>query len=59
MIKPDKNFRMHSSTKTMLAQFIDPHERGHFKRLMIQAQLYEEKAKKENFKRKHNATGEE
>jgi hypothetical protein len=42
----DKNFRMKSSTKAMLAlgKFKDAHARGAFKRMMIDAQLAEESA---------------
>ena len=45
---PDKNFRMRKSTKTLLAlsKFKDAHERGAFKRAMIDAQLREEAAHK-------------
>jgi hypothetical protein len=40
MLKPTKNYKMSSTTKRMLANIIDPHERGVQKRLMIQAELY-------------------
>ncbi len=54
MMKPDKNFRMWNSTKTALAlgTFKDAHERGEFKRQMIQAQLTYESAKRAALKSK-------
>lgn len=38
-IKPGPSYKMSSTTKRMLANIIDPHERGVQKRLMIQAEL--------------------
>jgi len=35
----DKNFRLHKSSKRVLATILDAHERGHIRRAMIQAQL--------------------
>jgi hypothetical protein len=51
---PDKNFRMKKSTKTLLAlgKFKDAHERGAFKRSMIDAQLREEAAHRAALKSK-------
>jgi hypothetical protein len=49
-LKPSKNFKMASQTKRTLALILDPHERGRWKRAMIQAQLASEqivKSKKE------------
>jgi hypothetical protein len=51
---PDKNFRMNRATKTALAlhKFRDAHDRGAFKRMMIDAQLREEAARREALKSK-------
>ena len=38
-LKPTKNYKMTKQTKRSLARYIDPHERGVQKRLMIQAEL--------------------
>ena len=39
MLKPGPNYKMSKSTKTMLANILDPHKRGEHKRSMIQAEL--------------------
>ena len=41
MLKPTANFKMKSATKTMLAlgKFRNAHDRGQWKRAMIDAQL--------------------
>lgn len=54
MMKPDKNFKMWASTKTALAlgKFKDAHERGQFKRAMIDAQLHYEAAHRSALKSK-------
>lgn len=54
MKKSDKNFKMSTSTKTALAlgKFKDAHERGEFKRAMIDAQLSFESAKRSALKSK-------
>lgn len=54
MMTPDKNFKMWASTKTALAlgKFKDAHDRGEFKRMMIQAQLGYEAAKRAALKSK-------
>jgi hypothetical protein len=52
---PDKNFRLSGPNKAMLAlmpKMTDPHYRGHFKRMLIQAQLGEEAAKRAALKSK-------
>jgi hypothetical protein len=51
---PDKNFRMKSTTKTLLAvgNFRNVEDRNQFKRMMIQAQLAEEAARRAAFKAK-------
>ncbi len=52
----DKNFRLKRSTKIAMAlgNFKDAHERGAFKRAMIDAQLAEEAAKRAALKSKDN-----
>jgi len=54
MMIPDKNFKMKASTKTAMAlgKFKDSHERGAFKRMMIEAQLQEEAARRAALKSK-------
>jgi len=39
MLKPSKTFVLSKSTKRMLANFVNPHERGAWKRAMIDAEL--------------------
>lgn len=41
-MKPTKNFKMASTTKTMLAAIVDTNARNAFKANMIQAQLASE-----------------
>ena len=45
MIKPDKNFRLSKYSKRRIATIVDSHERGLYKRQLIQAELAERKAK--------------
>lgn len=54
---PDKNFKMKSSTKTLLAvgKFRSPEDRAHFKRMMIDAQLSGETARRAALKSKDNS----
>jgi hypothetical protein len=54
MMTPDKNFRMKASTKRMLAlsKFKNSDDRAQFKRMMIQAQLSEEAARRAALKSK-------
>jgi hypothetical protein len=56
---PDKNFRMSAATKTALAlgRFKDEHDRGAFKRMMIDAQLHEEAARRAALKSKDSDFG--
>lgn len=56
---PDKNFKMKASTKTALAlgKFKDAHDKGAFKRMMIDAQLHEEAARRAALKSKDTETG--
>jgi len=39
MLKPGKTFNLSKSSKRILAQFVDPHARGQWKRMMIDAEL--------------------
>jgi hypothetical protein len=39
MLTPGKTFNLSKSSKRMLAQFVDPHQRGAWKRMMIDAEL--------------------
>lgn len=59
MMTPDKNFKMKGSTKTALAlgKFKNAHDKGQFKRMMIDAQLCEESAKRAALKSKDNNIG--
>jgi hypothetical protein len=52
-LKPDKNFKMNKQTKRYLAlgKFKSEEDRSAFKRAMISAQLSEEAAKRQSFKR--------
>ena len=54
MMKPDKTFKMWASTKAALALggFKNAHERGEYKRAMIDAQLCYESAKRAALKSK-------
>lgn len=38
-MKPNSTFKLSKQTKRFMATFVDAHERGHFKRMMIDAQL--------------------
>jgi len=52
---PDKNFRMKSTIKTMITLMKGTkEERNHFKKMMIEAQLCEESAKRAALKSKDN-----
>lgn len=55
---PDKNFRMTKANKTMIALMpnADAHSRGQFKRMLIEAQLCEEAAKRQALKSKDKKT---
>jgi hypothetical protein len=52
LLVPGKNFKMSKQTKRNLTQFIDAHERGAYKRAMIQAQLASEQVIKSKKDRK-------
>lgn len=49
-MKPNKDFKMSKASKRVLAQFIDPQERGQWKRMLIDAQLAEKQASLVKFK---------
>ncbi len=55
---PDKNFRMSAPNKALLALMPskDAHTRGQFKRMLIDAQLCEEAAKRQALKSKEKKT---
>lgn len=38
-MKPTSTFKISKQTKRFMATFVDAHARGHFKRMMIDAQL--------------------
>jgi len=38
-MKPSATFKISKQTKRFMATFVDAHARGHFKRMMIDAQL--------------------
>jgi len=58
MNKPDKNFKLSKSSKRLAASFIDPHIRGAFLRLMVDAELESKKAppRQEKGSKKDNPT---
>ena len=39
MLKPGPNYRMSAQAKRFAARIVDAHQRGEFKRAMIQAEL--------------------
>jgi hypothetical protein len=43
MNKPTSTFKLAKTTKTMMSRIADDHARGHFKRMMIDAQLEAQK----------------
>ena len=59
MLISDKNFRMNSLTKKLLGltKFKNSHERGEFKRAMIDAQLAEEAAHRASLRSKEGREG--
>jgi hypothetical protein len=44
-MKPNKDFRLSKTTKRMLCTITDPHKRGEWKRLMIDAEISEKQAR--------------
>lgn len=39
MLKPTSTFKLSKTSKRMLTQFVNAEERGHWKRMMVQAEL--------------------
>lgn len=57
-MKADKNFRMHTSTKALIALMPGTKEaRNKFRATMVQAQLAEEAARRASLKSKDNKEG--
>jgi hypothetical protein len=54
MLKPDKNFRLSKTVKRMMCSIVSDSERNEFKRMMIQAQLAGENARRESQKSRKN-----
>ena len=54
MLKTDKNFRLSKTTKGILCSIVNDSERNEFKRMMIQAQLAGENARRESQKSRKN-----
>ena len=52
MIKTNSNFKIKRPYKTIAATIVDPVQRGHFIRMMIDAQIAEETEKKKPMKSK-------
>ena len=44
-MKPNKDFRLSKSTKRVLSFMLDSNKRGHWKNMMIQAEMAEKRAK--------------
>lgn len=44
-MKTNNTFKLSKSSKRILATFIDPHQRGAFKRFAIECELAEQRAK--------------
>lgn len=58
MMTPDKNFRMKPQIKTMISMMKgSKDDRNHFKRMMIDAQLCEESARRAALKSKDHNEG--
>jgi hypothetical protein len=58
-MKTNSSFNMNKEVKRVAATIIDPERRGFYKRLMIEAQVAFEKARRESVKQKRNDSGEE
>ena len=50
MAMTNKSFKIETSTKWLIAGFLDPHKAGEFKRAMIDAQLSHTKAGQDGLK---------
>lgn len=58
MMTPDKNFRMKPQIKTMISMMkASADDRAHFKKMMIDAQLCEEAARRAALKSKDTGAG--
>jgi len=57
-MKTNSGFKMDKEVKRAAATIVDPHQRGAFKRLMIDALVSFERAKRESGKPKRNENGE-
>lgn len=51
-MKPSSSFKLKKQYKRVAANFVDAHERGKYKRQMIEAQLCAEAAEKQPLKQK-------
>jgi len=57
-MKTNGTFKMDKEVKRVAAMIVDPEQRGVYKRLMIDALVSFEKARRESSKSKRNDTGE-
>lgn len=58
-MKTNSSFKMDKEVKRVAATIVDPHHRSAYKRLMIDALVSFERAKRESGKPKRNENGEE
>ena len=58
-MKPNKDYRMSKSAKRTLANFTDAHQRGNWKRMLIDAELSEKEARQAKLKDKFKNLGDE
>jgi hypothetical protein len=58
-MKTNSTFNMDKEVKRLAATIINPERRGFYKRMMIDAQVSFEKARRESVKQKRNEGGEE
>ena len=58
-MKTNSSFKMDKEVKRVAATIIDPERRGFYKRLMVDALVSFEKARRESVKQKRNDGGEE
>ena len=58
-MKTNSGFRMDKEVKRVAATIVDPERRGSYKRMMIDALVSFEKARRESSKPKRNDGGEE
>lgn len=57
MNKHSSHFKLNKTAKRLLATIIDPHQRGHIKRMEIAAQEAEIAAKNARFKKDNDKEG--